>query len=673
MSRKGFLSVVYFCALWAPVGCDREPWPSDELASYQWPIVGGTREPGEDAVVMIYNRGYGCTASVISPRVVLTAKHCCQVGSASGWQVLVGASAMRPIDEYGVTSQRTTPGSSIEESDICVLLLNRDFAWGFKRWEFLPWPGFHASSPITAIGYGQTNPDDAMSAGTKYRKDGNVVTVTGYVEFITQGENTCQGDSGGPILYQDVVTGIVSRGEAGCTGRGIMTRVSGFADLINRALIDSGGCVPTAFEFCNGLDDDCWNGPDDALGPTCACSDGGARGTEVCNGVDDDCNATIDDLANCACTGGAAPGTETCNGIDDDCNGVIDDPCARLGEPCGVDADCSTRLCMDTGTGIRVCSARCVAGSGAPCPDGGYCDGTACGEGFCRPAGEGGTEPLGAPCTIAANCLSRFCAPRPDGATVCTHGCTPGSVGCLAGEACWALVEACGACMDGDAVPPPRAFGEPCRTDVDCASGYCLIDGDPAACGADCPYRYCTASCGAAGECPAGAHCRDGICVLGTASDPGDTCMTDADCLAGTCIPPGGGGRCIEGCTPAGTCASGFVCMDSYCVPDGLRPGDLCAAPGDPCMGGVCASFEDDIVCVSRCTDVTDCDSGLVCVPGVDGSGICVPTSLAGGPPAGDGCNCSVSRRASPAAALDALLLAGLWLARGLTRRRRPR
>jgi MYXO-CTERM domain-containing protein len=161
--------------------------------------------------------------------------------------------------------------------------------------------------------------------------------------------------------------------------------------------------------------------------------------------------------------------------------------------------------------------------------------------------------------------------------------------------------------------------------------------------------------------------------VLGTASDPGDTCMSDADCLAGICVPPGGGGRCIEGCTAEGACPSGLVCMDGSCWPDALRPGDPCVAAGDPCTGGVCTSFEDHIVCVSRCTDVRECDSGLVCVPGVDGSGICVPVSLGGGAPPGDGCGCSVSRRTSPVAAFVALLLAGLWLARGLTRRRRPR
>jgi hypothetical protein len=186
VSRRGFLSVVFLCVLCAAAGCDREPWPPDVVANDQWPIVGGTREPGEDAVVMIVNdvSGAGCTASVISPRVVLTAKHCCQAGRASGWHVMVGPTGYRPVDEYGVTSQRMAPGSSIEESDICVLLLDRDFEWGLKRWEFLPWPGFHASSLITAIGYGQTVYSDSMSAGTKYRKDGNVVTLTGHVEFV---------------------------------------------------------------------------------------------------------------------------------------------------------------------------------------------------------------------------------------------------------------------------------------------------------------------------------------------------------------------------------------------------------------------------------------------------------------------------------------------------------
>ena len=350
------------CAVWvvAAGGCEREGDWREGLSEYQWPIVDGVREPGEQGVVFLYHDwGAGCTGSAIAPRVVLTAKHCAAGRPAVG--MMVGQHVRR-----GRVPRRDAHDGSSIISDIAVMILTEDFEFPLKRWEFLPWPGFRNGASIEAIGYGQTNPADTSSAGTKYRRGGSVVSITGPLEFITYGENTCQGDSGGPILFDDVVTGIVSRGEEGCTGYGIMTRVSGFADLVLQALRDTGACVPTSFEVCNGLDDDCWNGPDDALGGSCACSDGAAPRAETCNGVDDDCNAAVDDLPSCACTGGVAPGTETCNGSTT--TATADRRSRRMGEPCGADTECSGAACVHRRR--RVCTAHCTSGgTSAPTAD----------------------------------------------------------------------------------------------------------------------------------------------------------------------------------------------------------------------------------------------------------------------------------------------------------------
>ena len=157
-------------------GCDREGDWREGLSQDRRPIVDGVREPGEDAVVLLeHDWGFGCTGTAIAPRVVLTAKHCVQWGGASGWHVKVGRSRSYVLDEYRVQETRTTPGSSIEERDIAVMILTEDFAFPLKRWEFLPWPGFRAGATIEAIGYGKTDPADAYSSGTKYRRGGRTL------------------------------------------------------------------------------------------------------------------------------------------------------------------------------------------------------------------------------------------------------------------------------------------------------------------------------------------------------------------------------------------------------------------------------------------------------------------------------------------------------------------
>ena len=127
-------------------------------------------------------------------------------------------------------------------------------------------------------------------------------------------------------------------------------------------------------EVCNGLDDDCINGPDDGdPGGGASCQVPGKQGpcatgvqhcqngapvctqtvwpqNETCNGEDDDCDGTPDDgnpgggascniawlngpcatgqqqcqNAQLQCVQTTYPQSESCNGIDDDCNGQVD-------------------------------------------------------------------------------------------------------------------------------------------------------------------------------------------------------------------------------------------------------------------------------------------------------------------------------------------------------------
>jgi MYXO-CTERM domain-containing protein len=659
----------------------------DSPAASRAPIVDGDRETGEPAVVMLFHdSGGGCTGTVIAPRVVLTAKHCvCVVTNptsgtvgatlpARGFHVFTGSDMYSIEDEYGVSEVRRTDGSTLSNSDIAVLILDRDFDGEPKRWEFAPMPGMELNATITAIGYGMTESGNEYSIGTKYRRDGRVADIgpndawlLGDKEFLSIGENTCQGDSGGPLLFNDFVVGVVSRGEDGCEGYGWHTRVSGHADFIAQALADTGACVPTAFETCNNADDDCWGGVDDGV-EACGCADGGAPSDEVCDGIDNDCNSAIDDLDACGCTGGAAPSDEVCDGVDNDCDAELDEGCMQLGEPCTADDECSTMLCREV-DGEQVCTAECVTG-GEPCPEEGYCDGDACGAGLCR--AERGEARVDEGCRDAADCRSGFCATMSDGRTVCARPC---EAGCFATQICRSLDGACGVCEARDAVGGEvrdLGFGEACLDDAECASGECFVDGDEGDCGAGCTYRYCAEPCGEGELCPSEegvqSHCRDGTCVRGPESRLGESCVANDDCREGDCVERDGVFLCAAGCGEGGSCDDGAECVDDVCWPEGDVLGSECDEDGVDCDRGRCESIGSYLVCVEGCDNATDCPSGLSCVPDGD-YGVCVPSRLAITPEEDDGGGCDCS--AAGATRADALLWA-LGLVALAALRRRP-
>jgi hypothetical protein len=274
---------------------------------------------------------------------------------------------------------------------------------------------------------------------------------------------------------------------------------------------------------------------------------------------------------------------------------------------------------------------------------------------------------MGSACTRQADCLSRFCAPTLAGGSVCALSCPADTLECYAGEGCLALGDVCGACLSAFS---GAALGDPCARDDDCVSGICFTDGDVAACGSRCAYRYCSMLCGGAGECPAGMHCRGGLCVRGPASSPGETCVTDGDCLAGACIVIGEVSRCAAPCAPDSTCGEGFVCVDGSCWPGTIRPGDPCFAVGTSCTAGICSYVGGRAVCAALCDGSSDCPSGLSCVAVGDGlTGLCVPNgmaaSLQGG--GGAGCGCAAPGRSGGGGAAALLL----WVGAALVLRRR--
>ncbi|MCC6808956.1 MAG: trypsin-like serine protease [Deltaproteobacteria bacterium] len=217
---------------------DAEPGPDDARADA---IYGGVADKSAHAAVVMIAHPDGdglalCTASLIAPRVLLTAAHCVVVdsptyvscgGSTSDRELSAIAAATLTVHTGYRPKLESAPAargrrifvpklSSLCDRDIAVVVLDRALA-------FAPQPLAGAlpddDTSLTAVGYGLT---EHGTSGERRRREGmRILTVgpswdgglwLGARELETSG-GPCSGDSGGPLLDEDdAIVGVVSRG-----------------------------------------------------------------------------------------------------------------------------------------------------------------------------------------------------------------------------------------------------------------------------------------------------------------------------------------------------------------------------------------------------------------------------------------------------------------------------
>ncbi len=219
-------------------------------------IVGGTLTTGDPGVVMLVASTNGgeawCTAEIVSPHVVMTAAHCvspAEVGQVNRFDVFIG-SDINDNQQAGdqslwLTVSETHYNPAFDSlkldsgQDVAVVILTD--ATPIKPLALnrtaLTQPMM--GQMVRIVGYGVTDGSQQQGSGTKRQAQTPLSDFdTNFIIFGTAQKGTCQGDSGGPAFMTingaEVIAGITSFGDQGCTSGGYDTRV----DTVAAAFVD---------------------------------------------------------------------------------------------------------------------------------------------------------------------------------------------------------------------------------------------------------------------------------------------------------------------------------------------------------------------------------------------------------------------------------------------------
>lgn len=161
------------------------------------PLVNGQETWERPEVGLISVGGIRCTATLVAPRVLVSAAHCLGYrtagtsGNYGSFTIRSGPDAA-PL-RFQVERYRSY-SRSLGSTDVALLLLSTPVPESVARPAGLARSRPPAGERITVYGYGCTVRGTQIGFGTKRKRD------------FLEGQrlnNLCPGDSGGPVIYGD--------------------------------------------------------------------------------------------------------------------------------------------------------------------------------------------------------------------------------------------------------------------------------------------------------------------------------------------------------------------------------------------------------------------------------------------------------------------------------------
>ena len=294
------------------------------------------------------------------------------------------------------------------------------------------------------------------------------------------------------------------------------------------------------------------------------------------------------------------------------------------GQPCSHSWQCQSSLRCAYGLKKRQCAKPCS--KDADCTGGHECRLFAVSPTgkLCVPKGAELVpwvgNSKGVGCKTNKQCSSGYCHLQGESGT-CETKCLPGrSNQCSAATVC---VIQTGVSW-GLCLPEPLSNGTPCSEDFECESGLCAGPTETS--------RRCAAPCAENGDCVATHACNvigdGGTCQYLASVPPGALCSQDKLCATGRCVDVGTGKRCAIGCQQDGECNKGEQCDGDtkVCKPAGSgQPfGSVCIGDSS-CASGLCAVVGDAKACSKLCAGSAECPCGMGCEKSDKGESFCMP------------------------------------------------